>query len=96
MMKKASIKTLLTLVLATLPLPGLAAETQNSEIGILDDATAKQAWGERSYSPYVGRSYPTRVFWGDTHLHTALSVDSTVFGSTLELESATALPAARK
>jgi hypothetical protein len=88
MMKKASIKTLLTLVLATLPLPGLAAETQNSEIGILDDATAQQAWGEKSYSPYVGRSYPTRVFWGDTHLHTALSVDSTVFGSTLELEPA--------
>jgi len=87
MMKKASIKTLLTLVIASLSLPGLAAET-NAEIGILDDATANQAWGERSYSPYVGRAVPTRVFWGDTHLHTALSVDSTVFGSTLELEPA--------
>jgi len=27
----------------------------------------------------------TRVFWGDTHLHTALSIDATVFGATLEL-----------
>jgi len=63
MMKKASIKTLLTLVIASLSLPGLAAET-NAEIGILDDATANQAWGERSYSPYVGRAVPTRVFWG--------------------------------
>ena len=88
MMKKAPIKTILTLVIASLPLPGLAAEPQNSEIGILDDATANQAWGEPSYSPYVGRAVPTRVFWGDTHLHTALSVDSTVFGSTLELEPA--------
>ena len=28
------------------------------------------------YSPYVGREYPTQVFWGDTHLHTAISVDA--------------------
>lgn len=28
------------------------------------------------YSPYAGRSYPTRVLWGDTHLHTAVSVDA--------------------
>ena len=34
-------------------------------------ATAKQ-----QYSPYVGRNYPTRVLWGDTHLHTAVSVDA--------------------
>jgi Protein of unknown function (DUF3604) len=29
-----------------------------------------------SYSPYVLDSYPKRVFWGDTHLHTSLSVDA--------------------
>jgi hypothetical protein len=29
-----------------------------------------------SYSPYAGRTFPTRVFWGDTHLHTAVSVDA--------------------
>ncbi|WP_237060519.1 DUF3604 domain-containing protein [Microbulbifer sediminum] len=28
------------------------------------------------FSPYVGRDYPTRVFWGDTHLHTDISVDA--------------------
>lgn len=28
------------------------------------------------FSPYVGRSYPTRVLWGDTHTHTAISVDA--------------------
>ncbi len=28
------------------------------------------------FSPYVGRNYPTRVFFGDTHLHTAVSVDA--------------------
>ena len=28
------------------------------------------------FSPYAGREYPTRVLWGDTHLHTAVSVDA--------------------
>ncbi len=32
--------------------------------------------GKQEYSPYVGREYPTRVFFGDTHLHTAVSVDA--------------------
>ena len=32
--------------------------------------------GKKEYSPYVGREYPTQVFWGDTHLHTAISVDA--------------------
>lgn len=28
------------------------------------------------FSPYAGREFPTQVFWGDTHLHTAVSVDA--------------------
>ncbi len=28
------------------------------------------------FSPYAGRSYPTRPLFGDTHLHTAVSVDA--------------------
>ena len=28
------------------------------------------------YSPYAGRNFPTRVLWGDTHLHTMVSVDA--------------------
>ena len=31
---------------------------------------------EAPFSPYAGRQFPTRVFWGDTHLHTAVSVDA--------------------
>ncbi len=35
------------------------------------------AAGARSqFSPYAGRHFPTRVLWGDTHLHTAVSVDA--------------------
>ncbi len=28
------------------------------------------------FSPYAGRNFPTKVFWGDTHLHTDVSVDA--------------------
>jgi hypothetical protein len=40
------------------------------------------------YSPYAGRNYPTRVLWGDTHLHTANSLDAAAFGNTLGPEAA--------
>jgi hypothetical protein len=41
-----------------------------------------------SYSPYPGWSFPTRVFWGDTHVHTNASMDAGAFGCRLGLEEA--------
>ena len=35
------------------------------------------------YSPYAGRTYPTRPFFGDTHLHTAFSLDAGAVGARL-------------
>ncbi|MFT4520385.1 MAG: hypothetical protein ACI9JM_002788 [Halioglobus sp.] len=32
--------------------------------------------GQTDYSPYAGRDFPTKLLWGDTHLHTAVSVDA--------------------
>ena len=58
----------------------------------------------RGYSPYAQRNFPSQVFWGDTHLHTGLSLDAGLFGNTLlpddayrfargeEIKSATGLP----
>ena len=37
----------------------------------------------KAYSPYAERNFPDRVFWGDTHLHTGLSVDAGLFGARL-------------
>lgn len=31
---------------------------------------ADAAFPQRGYSPYAGRNFPTRVFWGDQHVHT--------------------------
>jgi len=38
---------------------------------------------QKRFSPYAGRNFPTEVFWGDTHLHTALSMDAGAFGARL-------------
>jgi hypothetical protein len=35
------------------------------------------------YSPYAGRDFPTRPFFGDTHLHTSFSMDAGAFGARL-------------
>ncbi len=42
----------------------------------------------KTYSPYAQRSFPDQVFWGDTHLHTGLSMDAGLFGARLGLEDA--------
>jgi hypothetical protein len=42
----------------------------------------------KAYSPYAQRSFPDRVFWGDTHLHTGLSMDAGLFGARLGLDEA--------
>jgi len=38
---------------------------------------------KRPYSPYADRAFPTRVYFGDTHLHTAFSMDAGAFGARL-------------
>jgi hypothetical protein len=43
---------------------------------------------EKHYSPYVGRYFPQRVFWGDTHLHTSYSTDAGMGGNTVGPEDA--------
>ncbi len=35
------------------------------------------------YSPYAGRNFPDQVLWGDTHLHTGMSMDAGAFGARL-------------
>ena len=40
------------------------------------------------YSPYAGRNFPTSVYWGDTHLHTGMSMDAGAFGARLLPEDA--------
>jgi hypothetical protein len=88
--RSATTTTILLLTGALLIVPAMAKSgTLIPDKGVYDDAIAKQAWSTRdTYSPYAKQAYATEVFWGDTHLHTALSVDATIFGATLGLEDA--------
>jgi hypothetical protein len=47
------------------------------------EPTAAQIANGSHYSPRTGTSWPNRVYWGDTHLHTNLSQDAFTFGVTL-------------
>ena len=42
----------------------------------------------KTYSPYVDQHIPQRVFFGDTHFHSSLSVDSGLIGNKLDLDQA--------
>jgi hypothetical protein len=42
----------------------------------------------KAYSPYAQRSFPSHIYWGDTHLHTGLSLDAGLFGNILGHEDA--------
>ena len=41
-----------------------------------------------AYSPYAGRNFATGVYFGDTHLHTDISMDAGAFGNRLGLDAA--------
>jgi len=54
------------------------------DAGSLGKEEAERVHGaSRVYSPYANRNYPTRPFFGDTHLHTSFSMDAGAFGARL-------------
>jgi hypothetical protein len=63
------------------------AEPQLGEMQADKDALEKR-FGQRPYSPWAESGFPRQVYWGDTHLHTGLSVDAGLFGARLGLEDA--------
>ena len=57
----------------------------NAQIPPPDDADAvlSKAYTGKAYSPYAGRGFPSRPNWGNTHLHTDISMDAGAFGNRL-------------
>ncbi len=52
------------------------------------DQQLSEFYQGESYSPYAGRNYPERPLWGDSHLHTSMSLDAGMFGNRLGLDEA--------
>ena len=49
------------------------------------EETLLDAYPKRDdYSPYANRNFPSNVYWGDTHVHTGMSMDAGAFGARLE------------
>ena len=70
--------------MAGFALPAFAAEQPITDVGTLDETSAKEAFPSKPpYSPYAGRDFPTRPFFGDTHTHTSFSFDAGAFGARL-------------
>ena len=69
----------LALGLAGYSLPALAQDTGEPD----KTAFEKSFPAKPPYSPYAGRPFPARVYWGDTHLHTSYSMDAGAFGARL-------------
>ncbi len=75
-----------------------------SDIGTPDPTTISGLYPGKAYSPYAQRSFPSNIYWGETHLHTGLSLDAGLFGNILghadayrlakgeEITSSTGLP----
>ena len=74
----------LTVVLFCIGLVGFA---QNEYPASLIDEDAIKP-GKKEFSPYANRGFPSNVYFGDTHLHTSLSVDAGIFGNRLGMEEA--------
>ena len=87
------------------PLLAVATTSMAQDAGSLDPATLDSLYPGKAYSPYAQRSFPSRVYWGETHLHTGVSLDAGLFGATTgpeeayrfargeEVKSSTGLPA---
>ena len=66
----------------------LASPALADYAGVVTKEDVKDVFKAPGYSPYAGRNYPTKVLWGDTHLHTNNSLDARAFGVILGPEEA--------
>ncbi|MDX2434087.1 MAG: DUF3604 domain-containing protein [Desulfobacterales bacterium] len=89
-MKTINNLILFTLAAAVLLLGVVLAHGAEPQMGEMqaDKAALEKRFGQRPYSPWTESGFPRQVYWGDSHLHTGLSMDAGLFGCRLGLEDA--------
>ena len=78
-------KNLLLMLCLTLASPVLYAAV---DAGTPSTKLLGELYPGKTYSPYAQRSFPSSVYWGETHLHTGLSLDAGLFGNIVGHEDA--------
>jgi len=78
-MKLRRVTSFVGLAILILATPALA-----QDIGHPSPDAIKGLYPGKTYSPYAQRSFPSRVYWGETHVHTGLSLDAGLFGATTD------------
>ena len=63
-------------------------QRRSADIGTLYQDETAPLYKGRAIRLTPGATIPARVLWGDTHLHTANSLDAAAFGDTLGPETA--------
>jgi hypothetical protein len=64
------------------------APAEAQDAGTLTKEKLSSAYTGKAYSPYAKRTFPERPLWGDSHLHTSLSMDAGGFGNRVGLRDA--------
>jgi Protein of unknown function (DUF3604) len=83
-MRRSYVRFLSILTFVTLLVVADAPQTFAQDTGSATTESLEKSFPtKRPYSPYADRAFPTRVFFGDTHLHTAFSMDAGAFGARL-------------
>src|SRR4051795_7333000 len=76
--------TLIAGLLVIAALPAAAQEEFTSDVGTVNKGQIEKLMPAKpAYSPYAGRNFPSRPFFGDTHLHTSFSMDAGAAGARL-------------
>ena len=75
------IKLSLSLLAAAALAITLPAAAQDAGTASAEDLAS--LYPGETYSPYANRSFPSNIYWGETHVHTGLSLDAGLFGNVL-------------